>query len=40
MNLNEFISKIQKHFNSEELITIIKKSKKINKLNGELILEE
>ncbi|AYE36619.1 flagellar biosynthesis protein FlgA [Borrelia turcica IST7] len=40
MNLNEFISKNSETLTSEELITIIKKSKKINKLNGELILEE
>ncbi|UER67915.1 flagellar basal body P-ring protein FlgI [Borrelia sp. BU AG58] len=40
MNLNEFISKNSDSLTIEELITIIKKSKKINKLHGELILEE
>ncbi|WKC58304.1 flagellar basal body P-ring protein FlgI [Borrelia sp. P9F1] len=40
MNLSEFISKNVNALTNDELITIIKKSKKINKLNGELILEE
>ncbi|WP_445436167.1 flagellar basal body P-ring protein FlgI [Candidatus Borreliella tachyglossi] len=40
MKLNEFISKNSNTFSNEELIQIIKASKKINKLNGELILEE
>ncbi|UGQ17547.1 flagellar basal body P-ring protein FlgI [Borrelia sp. RT1S] len=40
MSLSEFISKNADELTNDELITIIKKSKKINKLNGELILEE
>ncbi|AHH12801.1 Flagellar P-ring protein flgI [Borrelia hermsii YBT] len=40
MKLNEFISKNSDMFSNEELIKIIKAAKKINKLHGELILEE
>ncbi|WKC76458.1 flagellar basal body P-ring protein FlgI [Borreliella valaisiana] len=40
MKLNEFILKNSKNLNHKELIQIIQAAQKINKLNGELILEE
>ncbi|ASQ29500.1 flagellar biosynthesis protein FlgA [Borrelia miyamotoi] len=40
MKISEFILKNSDSLSNEELIKIIKASKKINKLNGELILEE
>ncbi|QFP41608.1 flagellar biosynthesis protein FlgA [Borrelia miyamotoi] len=40
MKISEFILKNSDSLNNEEIIKIIKASKKINKLNGELILEE
>ncbi|MBB6212881.1 flagellar basal body P-ring protein FlgI [Borreliella californiensis] len=40
MNLNEFILKNNKNLSNKELIQIIQAAQKINKLNGELILEE
>lgn len=40
MKLNEFISENSNTLNNEELIKVIKAAKKINKLHGELILEE
>ncbi|AHE63079.1 flagellar basal body P-ring protein FlgI [Borrelia parkeri] len=40
MKLNEFISKNSNTLSNEELIKVIKAAKKINKLHGELILEE
>ncbi|AHH08740.1 flagellar basal body P-ring protein FlgI [Borrelia anserina] len=40
MKINEFISKNSDNLNNEELIKVIKAAKKINKLHGELILEE
>ncbi|WNY69874.1 flagellar basal body P-ring protein FlgI [Borreliella andersonii] len=40
MKLNEFISKNSNNLSNKELIQIIQAAQKINKLNGELILEE
>ncbi|ANF34221.1 flagellar biosynthesis protein FlgA [Borrelia turicatae] len=40
MKVNEFISKNSNMLSNEELIKVIKAAKKINKLHGELILEE
>ncbi|WKD01086.1 flagellar basal body P-ring protein FlgI [Borreliella americana] len=40
MKLNEFILKNSNNLSNKELIQIIQAAKKINKLNGELILEE
>ncbi|WNY60516.1 flagellar basal body P-ring protein FlgI [Borreliella bissettiae] len=40
MKLNEFILKNSDNLSNKELIQIIQAAKKINKLNGELILEE
>ncbi|UPA09452.1 flagellar basal body P-ring protein FlgI [Borrelia nietonii YOR] len=40
MKLNEFISKNSDTLSNEELIKVIKAAEKINKLHGELILEE
>ncbi|WP_330730144.1 flagellar basal body P-ring protein FlgI [Borrelia turicatae] len=40
MKVNEFISKHSNMLSNEELIKVIKAAKKINKLHGELILEE
>ncbi|WP_215537409.1 flagellar basal body P-ring protein FlgI [Borreliella bavariensis] len=40
MKLNEFILKNSNNFSNKELIQIIQAAKKINKLDGELILEE
>ncbi|AAX18086.1 flagellar P-ring protein FlgI [Borrelia turicatae 91E135] len=40
MKINEFISKNSNMLSNEELIKVIKAAKKINKLHGELILEE
>ncbi|OJH14832.1 flagellar basal body P-ring biosynthesis protein FlgA [Borreliella bissettiae] len=40
MKLNEFILKNSDNLSNKELIQIIQAAKKINKLNGELVLEE
>ncbi len=40
MKLNEFILKNSNNLSNKELIQIIQAAKKINKLDGELILEE
>ncbi len=40
MKLNEFILKNSNNLSNKELIQLIQAAKKINKLDGELILEE